>query len=312
MPVGVGDTMLGNTPQLPPNPFRYLDPVADELTRKSQILFMNLEGTLTSAGGSKCGSGSTDCYAFRTPKRFGKVYKDAGFTVASSANNHYNDFGAQGQQDTASALKAAGIVQTGRPGQIGYVTAGGVKVAFVGFAPYAWASNLLDFTAARALIKRADAQADQVVVSIHAGAEGADKTHVTGASEFAYGENRGNPKAFAHMAIDAGANLVVGSGPHVLRGMEYYRKRLIAYSLSNFAGYRNFSSSGVSSRSAILRVTLNAKGRFEAGRVFPVTLSPQGRPSPGGPSLQMIRALSLRDFGAAAVRFRDNGTMPAP
>lgn len=308
----VGDTMLGNTPELPPNPFDYMDPIRDELTRKAQIVFMNLEGTLTSAGGGKCGSGSSDCYAFRTPPGYGRVYKAAGFTVANSANNHYNDFGPQGQRDTDRALRAAGIVQTGRPGQIAYVKAGGMKLAFVGFAPYAWASNLLNLPAARAQIKRAKANADQVVVYMHAGAEGADKTHVTGASEFAYGENRGNPKAFAHMAIDAGASLVLGSGPHVLRGMEYYRNRLIAYSLGNFAGFHNFGSSAVTSRSAILRVTLNRRGRPTAGRVFPVTLSASGRPARGGASLSMIRALSKQDLRSRAVRFHDNGELLVP
>src|ERR1700712_2505351 len=176
----VGDTMLGNTPQLPPNASHYLDAVRSDLTRNSQIAFMNLEGTLTSAGGGKCGGGNGgDCYEFRTPPRVSSVYKAAGFSVANSANNHYNDFGAQGQRDTTAALRRAGIVQTGRPGQIGYVKAGGVSVAFLGFAPYGWASNLLDFAAARAQIQRAKAHADQVVVYMHAGAEGAAATHVT-------------------------------------------------------------------------------------------------------------------------------------
>jgi poly-gamma-glutamate capsule biosynthesis protein CapA/YwtB (metallophosphatase superfamily) len=304
--------MLGNTPELPPKPYRYLDAVHEQLTRRTDIVFMNLEGTLTSATGGKCGGSSSDCYAFRSPTSFASVFKGEGISVANSANNHYNDFGDQGQRDTAAALRDAGIAQTGRPGQIGITKVGDVKVAFVGFAPYSWASNLLDLGAARALIQKAKGQADQVVVYMHAGAEGASKTHVGSSSEFAFGENRGNPRAFAHMAIDAGAGLVIASGPHVLRGMEAYRNRLIAYSLGNFAGFHNFSAAGASSRSAMLRVTLNAKGRFEAGRVFPVTLSPTGQPSPGGGALQMIQSLSKADFGSAGVRFRGNGTILNP
>ncbi|MDQ8045731.1 MAG: CapA family protein [Patulibacter sp.] len=309
----VGDTMLGNTPQLPPAPYRYLSAVKDELARGSDIRFLNLEGTLTNAGGGKCGGGNGgDCYAFRNPPSYAAVLHAAGFTVANSANNHANDFGPAGLSDTSAALRGAGIAQTGRAGQIAVVKAGKVRVAFVGFAPYPWASPLLDVAAARALITKAKRQADDVVVYLHAGAEGADKTHVGFGNELAFGENRGNPRAFAHMAIDAGANLVLGSGPHVLRGMEVYRHRLIAYSLGNFAGFRNFGSGGVLSRSAILRVTLSASGRLYAGRVFPVTLDAGGRPSPGGASLPMISALSHQDFGRAAVRLRPSGIIRVP
>ena len=56
--------------------------------------------------------------------------------------------------------------------------------------------------------------------------------------------------------INAGADLVVGSGPHVLRGVEQYHGRLIAYSLGNFAGFKNFALGGTLSLSGILRVTL--------------------------------------------------------
>ena len=64
--------------------------------------------------------------------------------------------------------------------------------------------------------------------------------------------------------------------------------------------------------SAMLRVTLNSRGRFAAGRVFPLTLSPEGRPKPGGTSLQLIRTLSQHDFRSAAVHFHDNGVLIRP
>ena len=70
----------------------------------------------------------------------------------------------------------------------------------------------------RALIQRAAGQADIVVAFFHAGAEGADKTHVPRGPESAFGEYRGDSRRFARVAIDAGADLVLGSGPHVLRG----------------------------------------------------------------------------------------------
>src|SRR4029079_4437742 len=92
--------------------------------------------------------------------------------------------------------------------------------------------------------RKADRWADLVVVTMHAGAEGSDHQHVRPGNECFLGENRGNSVAFAHSVVRAGADLVVGTGPHVLRGMEWYRGRLIAYSLGNFAGYDVFSLGG--------------------------------------------------------------------
>ena len=172
-----------------------------------------------------------DCFAFRAPPAYAADLRHAGFTVLNNANNHSYDFGAAGQEQTVSALHAAGIAQTGLPGEITVVRARGLRVAFVAFAPYSDTANLLDLPGGRALIQKARLQADLVVVYMHAGAEGSDAGHVTGREETYVGEDRGNPEAFAHMAIDAGADLVIASGPHVVRGMEFYHRHLIAYSL---------------------------------------------------------------------------------
>ena len=189
--------------------------------------------------------------------------------MLNDANNHSFDFGAAGQAQTVRSIHAAGLAQTGLPGEITRVKAGRVTVAFVAFAPYPYTANLLDLPAARALIKQARRQAQLVVVYMHAGAEGAAADHVTGREETYLGEDRGNPEAFAHMAIDAGASLVIASGPHVLRGLQFYQGHLIAYSLGNFAGYSNFSVHGTMTMSAILRVTLSSSGRFSRAACTP-------------------------------------------
>jgi hypothetical protein len=147
---------------------------------------------------------------------------------------------------------------------------------------------------------------------MHAGAEGSSDDHVTGREEFYLGEDRGNAEEFAHMAIDAGASLVIASGPHVLRGMQFYRHRLIAYSLGNFAGYDNFATEGDLGMSVILRVTLSARGRFEHARIYPIQLTGEGRPVPGGGSVAFIRQLSSQDFRATAARVRPSGVISAP
>ena len=311
----VGDMMLGNTPNLPPDPGTYFRAVRPELRNGAQIVFGNLEGTLTTATSGKCGDGNKphpDCFAFRDPPSYARVLKAAGFTVLNDANNHSFDFGAAGQAQTVRSIHAAGLAQTGLPGEITRVKAGKSTVAFVAFAPYPYTASLLDLPAARALIKQARRQAQLVVVYMHAGAEGAAADHVTGREENYLGEDRGNPEAFAHMAIDAGASLVIASGPHVLRGMQFYKGHLIAYSLGNFAGYSNFSVHGTMTMSAILRVTLTSSGRFQQARLYPVQLSSAGHPASGGGAVAFVRQLSSADFGRTAARFTSAGIISPP
>jgi capsule synthesis protein PGA_cap len=192
----VGDMMLGNTPDLPPEPGTYFRAVQPALRRGAQIVFGNLEGTLTTATAGKCGNAkhpSTNCFAFRNPPEYARYFKQAGFTVLNNANNHSFDFGAAGQAQTVKAIHAAGLAQTGLPGQITRLRVAGITVAFVAFAPYPYTASLLDQPAARALIKRAARQAQLVVAYMHAGAEGSGADHVTGRDERYLGEDRGNP-----------------------------------------------------------------------------------------------------------------------
>ena len=306
----VGDMILGITPELPPDPATYFEAVEPALRHGAQIVFGNLEGTLTTSTASKCGTTSGgDCFAFRNPPGYARYFKKAGFSVLNDANNHSHDFGAAGQAQTVRAIHAVGLAQTGLPGEITRVTANGIPVAFVAFAPYDYTASLLNLPAARALIRQAAREARIVVVYMHAGAEGSDADHVTGREETYLGEDRGNPEAFAHMAIDAGASLVIASGPHVLRGMQFYQGHLIAYSLGNFAGYHNFSIHGDLTMSAILRVRLSSSGRFEQARLYPVLLAGAGRPVPGGDAISFVARLSTADFGASAARIQSSGVI---
>jgi Bacterial capsule synthesis protein PGA_cap len=309
----VGDTMLGITPTLAPSPGTYLGRMRAALT--GDVVFGNLEGTLTDATASKCGAApSSSCFAFRVPPEYARALRQSGFTVLSNANNHSFDYGQAGEDDTVRALHRAGIAQTGLPGEITVVRAKGFRIAFLGFAPYPNTGSLTDLRAARKLIRRADRSADLVVCAIHAGAEGTAALHLTGGEETYLGEDRGNPEAFAHMAVDAGADLVLGSGPHVLRAMELYHGRLIAYSLGNFAGYHNFTLEGVLGESVVLRVTLAADGKLQRGRLVSVRLEDAGQPvpDPSGAAAALVAQLSRSDIGPRGVRVGPGGTLRAP
>ena len=310
----VGDTMMGSPPWgLPPANGRYLfTAVKGDLV--GNLITGNLEGTLTGpTGTSKCGAGpSSTCFAFRSPPSYATNLKSAGFTVMNGANNHSHDFGVAGQVNTARALKHVGILYTGPPGTIAIQHVGAVSVAVLGFAPYSWANNSTSLSGVAALVHKAAREANLVVVHVHAGAEGVGAQHVHPGTEYYLGENRGDVLAFAHTAIAAGADLVVGSGPHVLRGMQFWHGRLIAYSMGNFVGYRAFGLGGVLSQSAVLQVTLRGNGQFVSGRIRPVELSGSGVPYPGGYALSDIRTLSQEDFGASAPHISATGVITPP
>ena len=169
------------------------------------------------------------------------------------------------------------------PGAITVVTVKGIKVAVVGFAPYSWAQSLTDLDAAADLVEKAKGLADLVVVQAHVGAEGRDKQHVTPGTEIFLGENRGDSYHFARRVIDAGADVVIMHGPHVMRGLEFYKGHLIAYSLGNFAGYKSLSTQGNSGLSGILKVTLRRDGSFVSGQHGPGDRGATRR-APAGPA----------------------------
>jgi poly-gamma-glutamate capsule biosynthesis protein CapA/YwtB (metallophosphatase superfamily) len=271
--------------------------------QSADITLGNLEGTLGSGGGSKCGSRSKNCFAFQAPASYASMYARAGFDALNVANNHAADYGAAGEARTLAALYRAHMGAAGSPGHVELRTARGIRVALLGFAPYPWAASLRDIPAAAALVRRADRAADLVIVMMHAGAEGADQTHTPRGSETAFGENRGETRRFAHSVVDAGADLVVGSGPHVVRGVERYRDRLVAYSLGNFLGHHTFGQGGVLSLSGILRVQIDGTGAVRGARWVSVRLVAPGTPEidSAHASAKLVSKVSRDDFGPRAM-----------
>ena len=274
----------------------------------------NLEGTLGRGGRSKCRSGRPHCEAFQAPPSYAHVFRQAGFDLLNLANNHSHDFGAAGLRQTLSALRRAGIAHTGLAGDVRVETVNGVRVAFLGFAPYPYASPLTDIPAARRQVAAASRLAGVVVVFVHAGAEGTRALHTPRGRETAFGEDRGEARRFARAVVDAGADAVLGSGPHVLRGIECHRRRVVAYSLGNFAGYRTLSTAGVLALSGVLQLRLDATGELLDGRLLPVRLRRSGIPrlDPIGESVRLVRRLSRQDFGRRACRVGGGGEIGVP
>ena len=334
-----GDTMLGNIAagKMPSgNP---LAPVL-ELLRDADLTFLNLEGPVCDIDGieSKCArrerelkSGKrkpvteSKCYVFRSPSVCVDYLAQAGVDAVSLANNHLFDFDIDCATNTVRLLRERGIKpfgfkqKTTSPDEVTIAEASvrGYSIALLGFNFSASGGYLLPVQAisrAQNLVREAKMTHDFVLVAFHAGAEGAANSHVPEGTEYYFTENRGDVKAFARAMVDAGAALVAGHSPHVLRAMELYKGRLIAYSLGNFATYAGFSLQSPNNLGAILEAALDAKGRLSYGAVFSTIQSYAtcgGKPCTAlapdaqARALDRIRQLSLVDFPQSKLQIGD-------
>jgi len=315
----VGDMMLGTDyPQnhLPDDDgVSFLQTVTPVLAA-ADLAFGNLEGVLLDGGepAKQC-SNPNACYLFRSPSRYVDHYKRAGFDVLSLANNHARDFGEEGRLAGMRTIAAAGLHHSGLRGDFATLVVGDLKVALLAFAVTRNSNLLHDYERARATVANYAQSNDIVVVSFHGGAEGRDVTRLPFAEEFYFGEPRGDVVKFSRMVVDAGADLVLGHGPHVVRAMENYKDRLIAYSLGNFATYFGISVEGQRGIAPILVTTLDGTGKFISGQIHStIQLRPDG-PSfdPDKQALRLIRNLSAADFESSGIQFDADGRIhPAP
>ncbi len=244
----------------------------------ADIVFGNLETVLTNNPSSAKDTGREQIFAFRSPPIYAQLFADVGFNVFNVGNNHAMDFGEVGFQDTKKNLGAVGIKTIGEKNKILYLQVKNISIAIIGFCPYEFCNDVNDLAATTALVKEAKTKAKIAIVSMHVGAEGTQALHVRNKTEIFLGENRGNALKFARTAIDAGADLVLGHGPHVPRAMEVYKGKLIAYSLGNFLGYRTLSTEAETGYSMILEVKLNSQGDLISSKIIPMYLDRQGIP----------------------------------
>lgn len=325
----VGDIMLGSPfpddTRMPPNDGEGMLSAVTPILSAADIAFGNLEGPMADGGAThKCKPPPPPkpgeepvpvrCFAFRMPTRYGKHLNDAGFDILSLANNHAGDFGDMGRMSTRKTLDALGIKHAGSDRfafSTAFIEVNGLTVAFIGFAHNRIVPNVNHLVAARRLVAEADKKADIVVVSFHGGAEGTGAQNVPKRTEVFLGEKRGNLPLFSRTVIDAGADLVLGHGPHVLRGIEIYRDRLIAYSLGNFATYGWFRLEAEKALTMILEARLGTDGRFLGGRIHAARQLGWGVPTldDSGEAVRKVRSLSFADFPRSAPMIADDGTI---
>ena len=305
----VGDIMLGTDypeNRLPRDDAQgYLEVVAPVL-QAADLAVGNLEGVLLEGGSPrKTCEIATACYVFRSPPHYGARLKAAGFDVLSLANNHARDFGEAGRSYTMGVLADLGIYHSGRRGDIASFTLKGQQVAFIAFSPTRKSYLLNDIPTAVEHVRRLATHHDLVIVSFHGGAEGRDAMTLPFEEEFYFGETRGEVVRFARSVVTAGADLVIGHGPHVPRALELYEHRLIAYSLGNFATHLGVSVADEAGWAPLLEVEIETSGRFLRGKIHSAL---QERPAvlrwdEEQKAARLIQRLTEQTFGEGMLEF---------
>lgn len=316
----VGDVMLGtaypSAEYLPPgNDCSPLLTFVKPHIQAADVAFANLEGALTdSLRNVKTCSNPKWCYAFAMPASYAACIAEAGFDLLSIANNHTGDFGGQGQASTVKALSQHGLAFAGMLScPAATIERKGLKIGFCAFAPNAGMCSLNNLSAAAKIVHALDSLCDVVIVSFHGGAEGAAMGRVTRQTEMFVGENRGNVYSFAHCMVDAGADILLGHGPHVPRAVELYNGRFIAYSMGNFCTYSRMNLQGVNGLAPIIKLNVDGKGRFLDGEIVSARQK-EGKPvmpDSAHRAANEIRRLTALDFPESPLTIDETGKMRA-
>jgi poly-gamma-glutamate capsule biosynthesis protein CapA/YwtB (metallophosphatase superfamily) len=310
----VGDIMLGtnfpNNATLPPDANSLLMP-ADSLLRNASITFGNAEGVFLNEGGESKGSGA-NVYNFRQPESYAGILKNYGFDFLSIANNHAYDFGQIGLENTSKVFEKNGLKFAGnKTNPYVIIERDGIKIGMVAFAPHNGCLNLNDRPAVIALVKEVKTKCDILMVSFHAGAEGSKATRVPRRHEIFYDQDRGDVYETAHAVIDAGADIVIGHGPHVPRGIELYKSHLIAYSLGNFCTYAKFNLKGISGYAPLLNFNVDGNGSFIKGKIYSFLQLGEGGPvkDESDAAAKLIKQLSAEDFPESPLLIDQQGNI---
>jgi poly-gamma-glutamate synthesis protein (capsule biosynthesis protein) len=282
---GVGDRIESADPRYPFENFM-------DLLSSADIAFANLECVMASGGNPL----PKKEVRFQAMPDAVKGLVEAGIDVVSLANNHSLDYGRKGLFETMDILAHSGIAYIGagfdevsarRPA---YLRVKGYKVAFLA---YSWnffltvkaaegtpgVSVLIEERLRKDLL-RARRWADLVVVSVHWGWEYADRPTE-------------RDRKLAHLAIDLGADLVVGHHPHVIQGVERYKNGLICYSLGNFI----FDQRSAKTRQGLILRCSFRDGKLDKAELIPVEIHPKEyRPYPATNSTAYLILTRLKDL----------------
>ena len=269
-----GDIMMGTTypdSALPADDGRMLFADVTGILSRADIAVANLEGTLCDTSHVANKKDSEYSYAFRTPVELAPRLKEAGFDYLSMANNHALDFGYDGVASTEKALDMLGIKHSGLLGRdvCAVVERSGVRYGLCAFGHNSYTLKHRELWQVKEILDSLVSISDVVIVSFHGGGEGKAFRHLPYEKEVYLNEDRGELRRFAHFCIDNGADIVFGHGPHVVRCIELYKDRFIAYSLGNFCTPYGISIAGISGYAPVIEAEIDRQGCFLGGHIHP-------------------------------------------
>lgn len=319
--IAVGDIQLGTMypnkdflPSAAAGPL-FLSEV-EPVLNGGDVTFCNFEGTFANNTTKVRGGIGGHSYRFGMPPEYVNYLKNAHFNLIGAANNHTNDYEEGGRKLTATVLDSAGLNWAGHETRPSCVfVKDGIRYGFCAFAPHTGVVGLEPVEDAEAMVRnlKEKEKCDIVIVSMHIGAEGINAQHVTRKTEMFLGANRGNPYQFARRLIDAGADVILGHGPHVLRAIDVYKGKFITYSMGNFATYSSISIKGPLGLSAVYRLKYHVPtGTFISGDIISTY---QQKPHTPGPHIDtteykaynLIQSLTTEDFPEPTIKFEKGG-----
>lgn len=277
--IATGDTMssrmvgrrLRTVPDQPLYPFEKILPTL----QSADVAFTNLETSIIEGD-------NTDprTFQFRSDTDIGRRMREANIRLVSIANNHVHDYGDKGVRRTVEVLRNEGLTFTGAGTENeayapAYLEVKGIRIALLAYVDPAIAPPgvrakgdnpglaVMNVEKLKAAIAEATVnEADIIIVSMHSGTEYTQKL-------------TNNQQVFAHAAIDAGADIVLGHHPHVPQGTEIYNGKHILYSLGNFAFDQTWSKATM--QSVIAKIVLTEDG-VKSVELVPIVIDKDYQP----------------------------------
>jgi hypothetical protein len=294
-----------------------LAPALKPLLAGADVVLLNVEGAIgAGAVPAKCGPKSTSCFAFRQSPSAAMALRRAVDSsvvlVGNVANNHSRDAGEEGRDTTIAYLTAAGIRVTGGDTLATPIALrAGDTIAVLGFHTDTTTPDARDLRAVRRHVARAVEQYGVVLVTVHMGAEGTKAQRTKNRNERFLKMDRGNPVAFADAALGAGATMVVGHGPHVLRAAEWRGDQLVLYSLGNLLTYGPFKLREPTNRGAVVCATIDSARHVASAELRPTVQLWPGvlQADTSRRALTLIDSLSALDFPRTGATVDSSGAL---
>ncbi|MBP5392039.1 MAG: CapA family protein [Bacteroidales bacterium] len=324
----VGDIMMGNTfphDRLPAEDGKHIFDDVRDILKGATVTCGNLEGTIATSGKPRKNLNSPMAFMFMMPPRYTQHLLDAGFDFVGLANNHIYDFFDEAMTQTEENLEKAGIGYAGARDPKGqhahqefctklFITPNGdsLLVGFSAFGHEDYSLRTRDTATVRRIVKtlKDEKGCDLVILSFHGGKEGSGARHLPYGSENFYGDERGFLRDFAHFAIDCGADIIYGHGPHVVRAVELYKDRFIAYSLGNFCT-AGMGVQGLTGYAPLVTIRIDKAGKFIDGKIHSFLQQTMKGPKTDPKNLvaKEIATLTKEDIKDSRLSIAEDGTI---